>query len=322
MRTVLRFGSLIHNLGPGNAVVGQAPATATSAHPPWFVWSNCHGHWHYVGGCPSSGLQRKDHQLTLLSPLGYADYRILDPVTNATVARGHKNGFCLMDSICPNGINGTFDCNTQGITAGCADYYVSCGEGIAPCKILLLNLFRNSQDDGLTCQWIDITDANLDQRKTYTLSVKINPNKTFPETNYDNNQAMVPFVISKLTVGFRGGPRFAVICSISPQSHHSPPFLLSPPSLSLVQHVSTGKLERPAEAPLPFSPDTPPVFPAPPVRVASSATDPDFADLSNWRLLRTHAREGDATGQGSIPVAAGKRKGKREVPRCRKVKAE
>ncbi len=49
-------------------------------------------------------------------------------------------------------------------------------------------------------QWIDITDANLDLRKTYTLSVEVNPNRTFPETDYDNNKVLVPFVIEKLTV--------------------------------------------------------------------------------------------------------------------------
>jgi hypothetical protein len=47
--------------------------------------------------------------LFIHSFLGYADYRIIDPVTNETVVEGHKNGFCLMDSICPNPINGTYD---------------------------------------------------------------------------------------------------------------------------------------------------------------------------------------------------------------------
>ncbi|KAI9005565.1 Lysyl oxidase-domain-containing protein [Hyaloraphidium curvatum] len=226
MRTVLRFGTLIHNLGPGNAVVGETPATPTSPAPPWFVYSTCHQHFHYVG---------------------YADYSITNPDTNATVVTGHKNGFCLMDSICPAGTNGTHDCVVQGITTGCSDYY----------------------DDGLACQWIDITDANLDARKTYILSVTVNPDRTFPETNYDNNGAKVPFQLQNL------------------------------------QHVSTGKLERPAIGGPPLSDGAPPIHESA-RSVSSNEADgvpgvpKAFAD--EYVLLRTHVREGDATGQGSIPV--------------------
>jgi len=168
MRKVLRFGTLIHNLGPGDAVLGKPPtAPNLPGSPPWFEWSECHRHWHYIS---------------------YADYRITDTnQTNARiVAQGHKSGFCLMDSLSPINSQGfseaKYDCDNQGISAGSGDLY----------------------DDGLTCQWVDITGISLIPTTTYYVEIHVNPNRTFPEANYANNKISVPFRPMDLDVQYSG----------------------------------------------------------------------------------------------------------------------
>jgi hypothetical protein len=164
MRKVLRFGTLVHNLGPGDAAVGKPPKTPfLPDSPPWFEWSVCHRHWHYIS---------------------YADYKILstNSPNSTVVATGHKNGFCLMDSIMPIDTSPKYDCENQGISAGSSDYY----------------------DANLACQWIDITDTPFSKTQTYFVMIQINPNRTFPETNYSNNIAIAPFRLDQLVEEFSG----------------------------------------------------------------------------------------------------------------------
>lgn len=102
---------------------------------------------------------------------GYATYQLKNPA-GEVVAAGHKQAFCLLDSS-PVG-NGNrapqFHCGFQGITSGWSDVYGA----------------------GLDCQWVDITDV---PNGDYVLSIGINPERTIPESNYDNNVVEIPVSI-------------------------------------------------------------------------------------------------------------------------------
>ena len=93
----------------------------------------------------------------------YASYELLD-ATGTVVLTARKQSFCLEDdeNIQPGVPPTGYSCTDQGITRGWADVY--------------------SRE--LPCQWIDITDVAAG---TYTLRVVVNPLRTLPESNYDNN---------------------------------------------------------------------------------------------------------------------------------------
>jgi lysyl oxidase len=95
MRTLLTFNTRTPNLGPGDLHLGSPEGN------PLFVYSPCHGHYHFQG---------------------YANYTLLDLEGNK-VAAGHKQAFCLIDLDCPTGILPIYNCTYQGIQAGCADIY-------------------------------------------------------------------------------------------------------------------------------------------------------------------------------------------------------
>ena len=101
----------------------------------------------------------------------YASYELLD-ATGTVVLTARKQSFCLEDgeSVQP-GIPATgYSCTDQGITRGWADVY----------------------SRFLPCQWIDVTGV---QAGSYTLRVVVNPLRTLPESNYDNNTFTVPVML-------------------------------------------------------------------------------------------------------------------------------
>ncbi len=145
-RRLLRFGVRVHNRGDEDIVIGD-PLTL----PDLFKFSACHGHHHFAQA---------------------ADYALLDS-SGAVVAQGHKQGFCLEDTV-PTDRNTTwprrYDCKYQGIQVGYSDDY----------------------PPQLDCQWIDITDV---KPGPYTIHVAWNPQGLIPDTNFENNQAYVPVLI-------------------------------------------------------------------------------------------------------------------------------
>ena len=152
-RQLLRFTTRIDNIGDTDFYVGQPPASSSQQNAQW-EWDACHDHWHYEG---------------------YARYVVYDANGNELPA-SFKNGFCLMDITCPNGV-AKFNCGNQGISAGCADIYSS----------------------GLDCQWIDVTDLPAGN---YKLSVEVNWDRTADaygntESDYSNNIATVCFSLSR-----------------------------------------------------------------------------------------------------------------------------
>ncbi|MFK7807653.1 MAG: lysyl oxidase family protein [Saprospiraceae bacterium] len=168
LRQILRFTTHIRNVGNQDFYVGAPPADPADANETW-EYDECHGHWHYEG---------------------YAEYVLFDEDDNL-VPIGFKNGFCLIDVECSGGGNFTYNCNNQGISAGCGDIYGS----------------------GLDCQWIDVTDVPAGD---YKLMIRVNWDEDPDalgnyESSYENNTGAVCFTLEKdangtasVTVGGNG----------------------------------------------------------------------------------------------------------------------
>lgn len=105
-------------------------------------------------------------------------YELVDPSTGDVVSVdqqdviGRKQGFCMMDieQINASAPQGHYDCSDQGITAGWADVY----------------------DSALDCQFLDVTGVPAGN---YLLRLTVNPDGLFPESNMNNNTAVVPVSI-------------------------------------------------------------------------------------------------------------------------------
>jgi hypothetical protein len=156
-RRVIRFGTRIGNVGTKDLIAG-AP---TSGNPLW-EFDACHGHYHFES---------------------YAQYDLVDAATSQALPIGVKNGFCLRDNEAwdaagANSACDLYDCDSQGISAGCADVY----------------------DAALDCQWVDITDVSPGD---YTLRVMTNPNAQISELDYTNNSAEVRIRITESDVSAR-----------------------------------------------------------------------------------------------------------------------
>ena len=128
LRRLLRFDMIVVNYGSEDLQVGSPFDPIPPLTPLDFVFSPCHGHYHFDG---------------------WAEYELLD-ATNQLVAFGHKQAFCLEDTL-PYTTNFTndYDCSNQGITSGWGDEY----------------------DKHLDGQWVDVTDV---PEGDYTLRVTIN----------------------------------------------------------------------------------------------------------------------------------------------------
>ncbi|MEC9464961.1 MAG: lysyl oxidase family protein [Myxococcota bacterium] len=140
LRKVLRFGTMVGNIGNEDLAIGF-PGGGED-----WVYAICHDHYHFED---------------------YAYYELITAEGRQITTVGYKNGWCVMDLAnwgdddddCTR-----YNCNNQGITAGCADIYAS----------------------SLDCQWIDITSI-LDGE--YTVRVTTNPYLRLYELDYSNNVA-------------------------------------------------------------------------------------------------------------------------------------
>lgn len=113
-RRILRFS--VEAINQGQATLTVPPP---EERPDLFLFSACHGHFHFGG---------------------FASYELLDP-SGKTLLQGRKQAYCMEDTIQvsqgPNvGCSKIYDCYNQGIQAGWSDLY----------------------GNTLDCQWLDITD--------------------------------------------------------------------------------------------------------------------------------------------------------------------
>jgi hypothetical protein len=104
---LLTFSAGSTNVGTADLRIGN-PAS----HKDWFVYSSCHGHYHFDS---------------------YALYRLLDANGNE-VATSSKVGFCIIDLFAPDPRPPDTrqrypDCDRQGLSVGWSDVYVSTVHG-------------------------------------------------------------------------------------------------------------------------------------------------------------------------------------------------
>lgn len=129
LRRLLRFDTLIVNHGALPLLLGsptdpEPPLTAAD-----FEYAPCHQHHHFEG---------------------WAEYR-LETLAGDIVAVGHKQAFCLLDTVMvvPSSPSLDYDCDYQGLSAGWGDLY----------------------DHTLDGQWVDVTGVAAGD---YVLVVRAN----------------------------------------------------------------------------------------------------------------------------------------------------
>jgi lysyl oxidase len=154
---LLRFAVTTRNIGSADLILGDPQCPDCTTHPdapcgnPQFICSPAaghnHGHWS-----------------------NYARYELVD-ASNVAVVVGHKQGFCLRDSVCgaPK-----YTCTNQGLTAGCDDVYGA----------------------SLGCQYIDVTGV---PDGAYKLRVTVDPFNRVTELDESNNVVTVPVTIGTST---------------------------------------------------------------------------------------------------------------------------
>ena len=155
-RKLMRFDLQTPNIGAADLYLGSP------VNNPKFVYSSCHGHYHLTG---------------------YAVYELLNQdrtpvILNGRGVIGHKQAFCLLDSVKVNPAAGPakYDCSNQGISAGWSDVYGA----------------------SLDCQWIDVTGVPAGN---YILRVTLNGGldgaHVFEESNYADNTAEVTVTVPR-----------------------------------------------------------------------------------------------------------------------------
>jgi hypothetical protein len=167
-RTLLEFTFTTPNLGPGDLIVGDP-----SAHPEWFEWGACHGHYHF----------KLYAEYRLWTPANFAKwdaYRKANPTvsaddaiaaTGATYLLAQKQGFCVIDVVLYTvGAPKYLVCDFQGISVGWADEYSTALDG----------------------QYVDVTGL---PHGTYVLEEEVNAHQLYQETSYANNRASVTVTI-------------------------------------------------------------------------------------------------------------------------------
>jgi hypothetical protein len=172
-RTILAFDHAAWNDGPGNLSLGD-PGCPDCEATPTPICSNA------LFECSLAGGHNHPHLKN------FSDYSVTTQGSTAVLVRGHKEGFCLVNSLCKPDVTppttGGF-CNE--LSAGCADFYGS----------------------GLGCQYVDVTGL---PPGNYTLRVELNPLRSIQEVNYLNNVQTYDFQICeaqkasadlKITVG-------------------------------------------------------------------------------------------------------------------------
>lgn len=163
-RTLVRFDNLVWNDGPGTLALGdpQCPNCDEVGVPvcgnPLFECSAAGGHNH-------AHLRN------------FTSYEVLRQGTSEVVVRGHKEGYCLINSRCLPEATLPEENQCNVLAAGCADVYPS----------------------GLGCQYVDVTGLAPGK---YLLRVSVNPLLTITEANYANNLATYQFEL------FRRPPPF------------------------------------------------------------------------------------------------------------------
>lgn len=183
IRQMLRFTYTSPNLGLGDLIIGSP-----EDHPEWFEYHPCHDHFHfkeyadYRLWTPEAYLEW-DAVRTSQPELTAEEALAANPGLAAGLITGEKRGFCVIDiapagpslrhaPVVPDPDGKYFDCDdNQGISVGWADTY----------------------DPTLDGQWIDVTEV---APGAYVLEAEVNAEHVYEESDYSNNRAAVPTVVS------------------------------------------------------------------------------------------------------------------------------
>jgi hypothetical protein len=109
----------------------------------------------------------------------YAIYEIFAEDGAPAAATGHKQSFCIEDTICPEGQPQLYDCFNQGLQVGCQDLYPPFALG---------------------CQYVDVTDLPGGR---YLLRATVNYDHLLVESSYDNNVDQKPVDVCEGIAGPR-----------------------------------------------------------------------------------------------------------------------
>ena len=163
--TLLRFATRVHNVAPagGDLELGIPPGlrdlemcdsvSGPTPNSSGFCWHACHSHRHFMG--------------FVSAELLYAN--------GSQAAEQVKHSFCLADTGCSRqGSFPKYNCNFQGIAAGCYDTYTL----------------------GVDCQWIVVD--NLPLNENVTLRVEVDPDNFFDEGDETNNVAEYTFRMEQI----------------------------------------------------------------------------------------------------------------------------
>ena len=151
-RSVMRFALFTPNIGSRDLTLGIA-----ANNPAIYHYSDCHEHYHFDE---------------------YARYELQEAGGGDSMATGHKQAFCLLDSTgwAWDEEVETYDCANQGISRGWGDIY----------------------SDFLPCQWIDITGVPPGDYVIYATINQPRLDSAYPtlnEMDYTNNTVTVPVTI-------------------------------------------------------------------------------------------------------------------------------
>lgn len=156
-RKLLRFDVLAVNQGTADLVLGVPdPGVILPGGEPMWVFSTCHGHFHFQSFARYE-LRRRGEAVPLLS--------------------GQKRSFCVEDTRSAGATTAPRYCcsarcgNVQGIQVGWGDLYPS----------------------NLDCQWIDLTDGV--EPGEYDLCVFLNTAGVLPDANPANDFGCVPVTL-------------------------------------------------------------------------------------------------------------------------------
>ncbi len=177
-RKVMRFDVFAVNDGDADLVLGVPdPSEMLPDGAPKWVWSECHGHFHFQT---------------------FARYELRRRGETTTLLPGQKRSFCVEDTkpdtaatprryCCAPGVTCELT-GTQGVQPGWGDLYPS----------------------NLPCQWIDITELPEDQLPAdVDLCVFLNFERHLPDADPTNDAACVPVTLEGPPAGARA-PRVKV----------------------------------------------------------------------------------------------------------------
>jgi hypothetical protein len=150
-RTLIRFTLATSNVGTADVILGDPGCPPCFGEPPptcanpLFECSVAEGHHH-------AHFSR------------YALYELIPREGAPAAATGHKQGFCIEDTLC---LPRRYDCDFQGLSVGCTDAYFN----------------------PLGCQYVDATGVPGGR---YLLRAEVNFARIIQESNYDNNVDEIP----------------------------------------------------------------------------------------------------------------------------------